>query len=101
MWCYIRQASEIATHCVEPDITFVLDCGVGIARERLAKRAKKASDISRYDEMSVYQYAVVREKFLKLAETNPLMVVLDASQEPDAVVRQALRILKERFGDDN
>lgn len=82
-----------------PDLTFLLDCDVQVAMERVAGRAESEESGNRYDEASASFYKTLRDGFLTMARRFPdRIVVLDASQTKDHVLGQALEELERRFG---
>ena len=83
-----------------PGLTFLLDCPVDIAMERVKKRSKELQlELSnRYDEGSRDMYETLRQAYLKQAKKfSQRILVIDASQPPEQVLAQAWAHLKQHF----
>lgn len=82
-----------------PHLTFVLDCPVAIAMQRVATRAGiGAEPMNRYDGGSFAFYEKLRSAYLELARIFPERVkVLDASQTPDQLLQEALAALPQSW----
>ncbi|WP_165931687.1 dTMP kinase [Pseudobacteriovorax antillogorgiicola] len=83
----------------DPDLTFILDCDVKVALDRVNQRSSSDESGNRYDEASVDFHETLRNGFLDVARRFPKrVVVLDASQDPDTVIDQAIKEINMRFG---
>ncbi len=82
-----------------PHLTFVLDCPATVAMQRVAIRAgAEAGPMNRYDGGSVAFYEKLRSAYLDLARAFPERVrVLDASQNPDQLLQDALAVLPQAW----
>jgi dTMP kinase len=91
---------RVSTRGLAPELTFLLDLDVGSALARLASRADAAKDgIGRFDRAQRSFHERLREAYLALAAKEPRrFVTLDADQQPQALVDQALRHVEARFG---
>ncbi len=95
-----------STALLEPHLTLYLDCPVEVAEQRLQRRktAAKVSHslgegggVGRYDGAERALHQQLRQGFQALCGRFPQRVVLiDASQSPDLVLKQALTAIKER-----
>ena len=98
----IESIIALSTGGLDPDLTFILDCDVKTALSRIDKRnANNETQESgnRYDEASYQFHQTLRSGFLRLKKTFPdRIVVLDASQAPEAVLDDAVRHINNRFG---
>lgn len=82
-----------------PHLTFVLDCPVPIAMQRVAARAgTEAQPMNRYDGGSLAFYEKLRGAYLDLARAFPERIkVLDASQKPEQLLQDALAALPQAW----
>jgi dTMP kinase len=81
----IRRVLEVATGGLEPDVTILLDCPVGIARARRADRPTESDRFEIDDSFSER----VRAGFLELASATASWRVVDAAA-PEASVARAV-----------
>lgn len=96
---FIESVTEKSTYGIKPDLTFVLDCDVEIAIARVMNRAADQEDgAKRYDDAGRDLYQKLRDGFLRLAKEAPgRVVVLDASQTPEKVLKDAMDEIRRRF----
>ncbi len=84
----VRQLNDYATSGVKPHLTILLDLPVrdGLAREQRADR---------FSSEDIAFHQAVREAYLSLAQAElDRFVIIDARQEPDAVMLQALAAIE-------
>lgn len=87
---------RLSTNNLEPDITFLLDCDVGIALERMTQRG---GEKSRFDAKKKEYHEELRRAFLQIAKRFPHRVhILDASQSPEKVLQDAIKIIEAKRG---
>ncbi len=78
-----------------PDLTFFLDVDPAIGLNR-AKGQQRVLD--RMEQEHLDFHAKVRQAFLQLAQQHAeRIIILDASQTPDCILNEALKILDERL----
>lgn len=80
----------------KPDLTLILDLdpAAGVARSRGARAGE-----DRFERMDAEFHARVRTAFLEIAQSEPKRcVVIDATQEKDAVLQASLNAVSERLG---
>ncbi len=95
----LETVTKMSIGSCEPDITFLLDCSPEVSLNRLALRGVTGQQSNRFDAANLAFHRQLRDGFLRLAKEFPnRIVVLDASQDPAAVLAQALNTLKEKFG---
>jgi len=82
----VRTINQFATGGVMPEITFLLDIPPEEGRKRLEKRAR----LDRIEQKDLAYHQRVREGFLKLAEREERIMVIDATQEIDVIHRVVL-----------
>ena len=94
---FVERLNEAAIDETRPDVTFLLDCDISVAKQRLEARGA-TEKASRFDLCPDDFHQRVRESFLKVATSDPRrVVVLDASLAADKVCEAALAHL-ERLG---
>jgi len=87
----IEQVGAIATSGVLPDLCFILDLPLTLAKSRMNDR-----ELDRMERMGPDYHELVRQGFLTHAKTDPKrFVVLDASLPIDAVAEQIRNIVGE------
>jgi dTMP kinase len=91
----LRTLCAIAADGLEPDLVFVIDLPVNRARTRLRERSEAADRIESEDDAF---HERVRRGFLELAAESSRHVILDGTEAPHQVLRQALQALGQRFG---
>ncbi len=92
----VRKMNLFATEGLEPDLTFFFDLDPETGLKRIAANAKR--EVNRLDLERLPFHRAVRAAFQKLAMEHPdRIVVIDASQNEEAVAEMAYRILKERM----
>jgi dTMP kinase len=85
---WVRKLCHFATGNLEPDITLYLD----IDPHEGLKRVQRSKDRIEKEDIAFHQK--IRLAYLEIAKKNPTrFYVLDASQQPPDVLRQALAIL--------
>lgn len=94
--------NKFAVDGCRPDATLVLDLPVDVARERLRERAGGTLSLVEdpFDSESDPFFCAVRSGYQRLAADEPKRVsLIDASQLPEIVTREVLRVLAARFPD--
>jgi dTMP kinase len=86
-----------------PDITFLLDCPVGVSLARLGQRvpadAGGPDAVERYDGVTQRDHERRRTAYLDLLARDPdRYVLIDAAGSPEAMVAAAWTALEGRFG---
>lgn len=98
---FIARVTEKCTHSLEPDLTFLLDCPLELAVQRMNKRSSDENSkgaISHYDQKGTEFHKRVREAFLKLAKQNSERIVtLDSSVSVDKLVAKAISHIEKRL----
>lgn len=90
----IDSLTQLASDGLVPDLTFLLDCDVDLAFERMKQRDQQ-DGAGRYDAASREIRQKMREGYLHLAQTaKNRMVVLNANLELPALIREAMRHLE-------
>lgn len=91
----IEQLAEWVQEGLEPDLTLLLDLPVELGLERA--RGRSRPDRFEQEDVRFFQRvrAVYRDRADRFADR---FVILDASQDQDAVVAAALAVLSARFG---
>jgi dTMP kinase len=87
----IEKVIKIAADCLErpwPDLTIILDVDSATASKRLKK------DLDRMEQKGADYHQKVRQGFLKLAKQQKNFVVVNASDDIDAVHKQVLNIIE-------
>lgn len=77
----IRQLAMVATQGIFPDLTFLLDAPVEVALKRLGK-------LDRMEQKGMEFMSNVRDGFLKEAELDPSIVVIDATKSIEELQQQ-------------
>lgn len=91
----VRRICDEVCGDVKPDLTFFLDLDPGIGFDR-AKKERRVMD--RMENEKVAFHEKVRQGFLLIAKNEKDRVaVLDASQTPEKVFTEALKILEKRL----
>ncbi|MFD1472503.1 dTMP kinase [Companilactobacillus mishanensis] len=81
-----------------PDLTIYFDVTPEVGLARIRKDHEEAMD--RLEQASIDFHKRVHESYLKLVKDNPQRIVsIDASQDPDMVVADALAVIQKRFPD--
>lgn len=79
-----------------PDLTFILDCPVEIAGERIRKRPEA---LSRWERLGESFMERVRRGYLEIAKSDPnRYVVLDATADPDSLCHRVFAICERLKG---
>ena len=91
----LRTICAIAADGVEPDLVFLLDVPVSVARARLRDRMGAADRIE--SEGDVF-HERVRRGFLERAAESSSQVVLDGTESAARVLHEALQFLGARLG---
>ncbi|MEZ4742661.1 MAG: dTMP kinase [Bdellovibrionota bacterium] len=103
---FIEEVAKRSTFGIEPDLTFILDCDVELALERVnaRRRLQPADDtaVERYDAAMRQIHEKIRSGFLELRKCFPdRMVVLDSRKSVAEIVQDAMQIIKKRFDINN
>lgn len=83
----IQQAHHIATDGLMPDLTFLLDCPVAVAKARVAARSAgqgAADQANRFDEADDSTYGIYRAGFQTIAAMYPERTVMLDSELAEA-----------------
>jgi len=89
----IEQVGAVATAQVLPDLNFVLDLPLEMARNRMSHR-----EVDRMERMGTDYHEQVRQGFLTHAKTDPQrFVVIDVSLPTDTVADQICEIVKAKI----
>ncbi len=92
----IWELNQAAVGDCLPDLTFVLDLPIEEGLQRIAQH--RTDQINRLDEETLTFHQRVRQGFLKQAQRDPQrIVVVDASQELTAVVKDVWHQMAERW----
>ncbi len=98
----LRQLNQVASHGIQPHLTFLLDCPVEVGLSRTAKRilenqsAKGRED--RFEQERLEFHERVRRGFLELAEKEPeRFFVVDASRSIQEVHGEIRRIVDKKL----
>ncbi|HFI0578387.1 TPA: dTMP kinase [Streptococcus suis] len=94
----INWLNQFATDGLKPDLTLYFDID---AEEGLARIARNVSrDVDRLDMEKADMHKRVRQGYLSILEAEPeRLVKIDASQPLEAVVADALAVIKKRFAE--
>ena len=90
----IENVIEIGRSCLErlwPDLTVILDVDLATAATRLDR------ELDRMEQKGDGYHQKVREGFLRLAECNDKMIVVDAGAEVEAVRRKVMKAVQKRL----
>ncbi|MCX6129104.1 MAG: hypothetical protein NTX25_08595, partial [Proteobacteria bacterium] len=85
-----------------PHLTFVLDCPVSLAMQRIELR-EKAQGLSpvkrnRYDAGSEEMHGRLRQAYQELAiRYSDRIVVINAENRPEVMVHEAMQVIERRF----
>lgn len=96
----VEQVISVSVGDCHPDLTFILDCPPSVVMSRIEARMQATGqrELNRYDGGSLNLHQKLRDAYLELAKRFPQrIVVLDASQTPEAVLASALKIIEERW----
>jgi dTMP kinase len=92
----VRAINEFATGSLTPELTLLLDLDPDLGRARSEERATPLDRLEREDRDF---FARIAAAYRELAADAPDRIrTLDATQPPDAVVRQALAALDGTLG---
>ncbi|MBS4769765.1 dTMP kinase [Carnobacteriaceae bacterium zg-ZUI240] len=92
----VMDINHFATDGMQPDITFYLDIDVTLGLERIQKH--RTNEMNRLDFESLEFHEKVRQGYLNIAQSQShRVVVLDATQTTDELVKQCVNILLQRF----
>lgn len=91
----IEELERLCVGADGPHLTLVLDLPLHAARARMTKRATVDDAI---ESRGADYHERVRQAFLDIAKANPQRcAVLDASQSPEALVDQAMKLIDQRL----
>ncbi len=89
--CFLQELNRLCTGGLKPDLTLLLDLG---SEEAWRRRKKEIPD--RLEKEGLVFQEKVRRGYLSLAEQEKDRIkILDANQEPEKVLQQAVRWLDE------
>lgn len=80
----------------QPDVTFLLDVPVDIGLARAGVR--DGENQARFERMGQAFHTAIRQGFLDLASQTDRIVIIDATQEAEAVASDIWRHVQSRFG---
>ncbi len=86
----VERLNNIATQCLYPDITFLIDIPVELSLERLGKNK------DRIESEGIEFHRRLREGFLKIATKEERVVILDGKKDIQTIFKEILEVLKER-----
>lgn len=90
----VFEINKFAIQNTMPDLTIMLMVEPEVGLERINKN-RDASEINRLDLEALDFHKAVHSGFMSLAEKDPERIrVVDASQEPSAVIRDVIEVLK-------
>ncbi|EGL81840.1 Thymidylate kinase [Caldalkalibacillus thermarum TA2.A1] len=89
----VRMINQFATQGLVPHKTFLLDIAAEEGRRRLAERkqAEFKQGLDRIEQKDLAYHERVRRGFLRLAEQEDRIVLIDASQPVEVIHQQILR----------
>jgi dTMP kinase len=83
-----------------PDVTFLIDLPVDVARARMMRRPRPAGVPDRMESLPEEFYETVRNGYLRLAESEPeRFVVIDGTKSVELVFAKIVACLGQRFPD--
>ncbi len=90
---------RFSTQGLQPDLTFLLDCDVGISATRIGSTSNsERDDASRYDQASAVVHERLRQGFRRVAGFFPgRFYILNAALSPDQVLSEATNALREKW----
>ena len=92
----VNWLNEFATDGLKPDLTLYFDIDTDVALERIMKN--RSDEVNRLDLERADMHRKVRKGYLEIVKNEPeRFVTIDASQELEAVVAEALSVIKNRF----
>lgn len=92
---YVQNLCDQVCQSATPDLTFFLDLDPSVGMERAAKQQRV---MDRLENEANGFHEKVRQGFFTLAYENPQRIsIIDASESPDAVFKQAWQILEGRL----
>ena len=92
----VSQVYDIVVGDFGPDLTIILDLPVEVASTRLAERGER---LDRYERRDAAFHQRVRDGFREIAAAAPdRCVILDASQNQDAIAQSIVGIVTNRLG---
>lgn len=100
----LRQLNQVASHGIQPDLTFLLDCPVEVGLSRTARRVvawkSGRTPEDRFEREKAEFHERVRQGFLELAQAEPERIfVLDASRSIQEVHEEIRKIVDQRLQD--
>ncbi|MGH6670397.1 MAG: dTMP kinase [Xanthobacteraceae bacterium] len=94
---FIKALERVSIGDLRPDLTFVLDVSVELGLERAALRRSGLSP-DRFEAEQVDAHEKLRDAYLALAAAEPnRCVIIDASQNKEAVARRLWAVVNSRF----
>ncbi len=88
----IETLNKIAINNYTPDITFLIDIDV----EKSFNRIQKRDTNNRYERLDMKFHKRVREGFLKIAQNNDRIKVIDGSKDIEIISQQVLNFILEK-----
>ncbi|MFO0388956.1 MAG: dTMP kinase [Alphaproteobacteria bacterium] len=93
---FISKLHSLCFDDFQPHLTFILDIEPEVGLKRAASRNNTET---RFESMPDQFHVMVRQGFLDIARENKQRcVVLDASQDKDALHKEILNVINKRFG---
>ncbi len=94
----LERLIAFSTRGLDPDLTFLLDCDVRVARSRLSTRGEAHPDsIKRFDDARASVHERLRAAFLALQKRfAERIMILDASKPPELLIDEAMALLAAR-----
>jgi dTMP kinase len=94
----LRQLAAVATRGRMPDLTFLLDIGIEISRQRVRARASASGEpVDRLEREDAAFHTRVRDGYLALAREDATFVTLDGTLPPHVVLAAAWRVLETKY----
>jgi dTMP kinase len=96
---FIDLLNKFSTYNLSPDLTFLLDCPVGVAFKRMSKRNQDDPEVlGHYDSLPIEKHEKIRKYFLQLSQENSKrFVVLNSEDSVENLVSSAVSVIKERL----
>lgn len=91
----IEKLNEIVTCGIKPDVTILLDIGV---KKGLRRALAKCGTMDRMERKSMVFHNRVRQGYLKLADKNKRIKLLDGTQEVHQIQEQIRKLILDAVG---
>jgi dTMP kinase len=95
----LRMLARVATRGRMPDLTFLLDIGTDVSRDRVRARARASGEqVDRLEREGTAFHARVRDGYLALARDDASFITLDGALAPAVLLAAAWRVLETAYG---